>query len=91
MSSGMEEAREGSTMKQSSMSGSAVPSVKALLGVREGQGAVVEEVGIPPASTGRYWFVERVTSVPVMVGEPVRLKYLFRDLVSISPSFSLKI
>lgn len=35
------------------------------------------EVGIPPASTGRYWFVERVTSVPVMVGEPVRLKYLF--------------
>ena len=36
MSSGMDEAREGSTIKQSSMSGSAVPSVKALLGVREG-------------------------------------------------------
>lgn len=36
MSSGMDEAREGSTMKQSSMSGSEVPSVKALLGVREG-------------------------------------------------------
>lgn len=79
MSRGMEDAEEGETMKQSSMSGSVAPSVKGLLGVRSGKGATEEDVGMPPASTGRYDVVERVTCVPSIVGEPERLKYLFRS------------
>lgn len=53
VSSGMSDADEGETTKQSSMSGRVAPSVKDLLGVMSGYAAVDEEVGIPPSSTGR--------------------------------------
>lgn len=62
-------------MKQSSTFGSLGPSVKVLLGVMEQYGAG-PPVGIPPASSGRCEFVHSETSVPSIVGEPVRLKYL---------------
>lgn len=49
----MVEAVEGSTMKQSSMSGRTGPSVKGVLAVTEGKEEVLALVGMPPESTGR--------------------------------------
>jgi hypothetical protein len=52
VSSGILEASDGSTMKQSSMSGSVRPSVNSLCAVIPGY-EVRPPVGIPPSSTGR--------------------------------------
>lgn len=72
----MEEAVDGSTIKQSSISGSVLPRVKVLLGSMLGNEAVWVEVGIPPSSTGRKDDVQRETWVPSIVFAPERLKYL---------------
>ncbi len=53
VSIGIEEACDGSTTKQSSISGSTGPKVKLLLAVTPGYVPVELEVGIPPSSTGR--------------------------------------
>jgi hypothetical protein len=66
----------GETTKQSSISGSVAPRVKVSFAVKLGYVPVCELVGIPPSSTGRYSAVQRETSVPSIVGSPVRLKYL---------------
>jgi hypothetical protein len=52
VSSGTEDAVDGSTMKQSSISGSTAPSINVLFAVSPGNGDVLTVVGMP-SSTGR--------------------------------------
>lgn len=59
--------------KQSSISGFDSPNVKAVFGFTPGYSSI-GPVGMPPSSTTWYLFVIRVTSVPAIVGEPLRLK-----------------
>jgi hypothetical protein len=49
----MEETVEGETMKQSSTSGSEGPRVKVLWASMPEYFSMLDEVGIPPSSTGR--------------------------------------
>jgi hypothetical protein len=59
--------------KQSSMSGSFSPKVKVFLALTPGYSSI-GPVGIPPSSTTWYLFVMRLTSVPVIVDPPDKLK-----------------
>lgn len=76
--------------KQSSMSGRVAPSVKVSFATIPGKGAGVVVEGMPPLATGRYCSVHNETSVPSIVGSPVRLKYLSTSINSIHVSPSPK-
>ncbi len=61
------------TMKQSSIEGSVAPRVNGVL-LSTLPNALIPALGMPVSSTGRYEFVESVTTVPSILGPPVRLK-----------------
>src|SRR3569833_790486 len=67
------------TMKQSSISGSSAPSVNGVLPLSL-LFAVGLSVGLPLSSSGLFVLVLCSTTVPSMVGPPVRLKYLYLGL-----------
>ena len=76
VSSGIEFDVEGERTKQSSKEGEERPRVKGVFGIEGAEGWVMmRPVGMETESSSRWVVVERVTTVPSMVGEVgLRLK-----------------